>query len=45
MTAVVTARYPVASYDGVSEWEAETLEDILKLFGSEEYLKVSSFEH
>lgn len=31
---------PVAPYDGVVEWEAERLEDILGIMGSDEYKKV-----
>jgi hypothetical protein len=28
------------SYDGITEWEAEKLDDILELFSSEELIKV-----
>ncbi|KAJ6507682.1 EthD domain-containing protein [Mycena vitilis] len=31
--------FPVMTYDGIVEWEAEKLEDILELFGSEELAK------
>ena len=34
--------YPVAEYEGVVTWEAPSLEDILKIFGSDEYEEVSS---
>ncbi|KAJ6620027.1 hypothetical protein B0H10DRAFT_2023351 [Mycena sp. CBHHK59/15] len=30
---------PVMTYDGIAEWEANKLEDILELFGSEEIVK------
>ena len=33
---------PIAPYDGAAEFEVEKLEDLLALFGDEEYLKVSS---
>ncbi|KAJ7679239.1 hypothetical protein DFH06DRAFT_975208 [Mycena polygramma] len=31
--------FPIMTYDGIVEWEAEKLEDILELFGSEELAK------
>jgi len=38
-TALESIGFPVAQYDGVGEWEAESLEDILGIFQSEEYKK------
>lgn len=41
MAAVVEGRgLPVAQYDAVAEWEAETLEEILEIFVSDEYKEV-----
>jgi len=38
MSAVVEGRgLPVAKYDAVAEWEAESLEEILEIFVSDEY--------
>jgi hypothetical protein len=33
---------PVAQYDAVAEWEAETLDEILEIFKSDEYKEVSN---
>lgn len=41
MSAVVEGRgLPVAKYDAVAEWEAESLEEILEIFVSDEYKEV-----
>jgi hypothetical protein len=40
IAAIAAAGLSVAQYDGVAELEAGSLEDILKLFLSEEYEKV-----
>jgi hypothetical protein len=37
-----SAGIPVAQYDGVAEWEAETLEEILEIFVSDEYEQVGN---
>ncbi|KAJ7436772.1 hypothetical protein B0H11DRAFT_2109120 [Mycena galericulata] len=36
-TVLTGVGLPVAAYDGIAEFEADTLEQILGLFGSEEY--------
>lgn len=44
LSAVLTAAtLPVLAYDGIAEFSAEKLEDILQMFGSQEYQEVRIF--
>ncbi|EIM88907.1 uncharacterized protein STEHIDRAFT_138057 [Stereum hirsutum FP-91666 SS1] len=38
------ATFPVISYDGIAEFHAETVEEILQLFGSQEYQEKVAFD-
>ncbi|KAJ7122957.1 hypothetical protein C8R44DRAFT_785033 [Mycena epipterygia] len=45
LSAVLTAAtLPVLAYDGIAEFSAEKLEDILQMFGSQEYQEKVAFD-